>query len=412
MAEEPANRGDRAEEYVRDFLSLPLISEFVFHSVQTNDVTQKEVADFLIHYPGIGVLISQKTQQDPFSRDAARNASWVLKKTCDAVSQLRGALREPKRLMWCKHPRRGRVDLPEGLPPISHGIVLTETFNAVDLNPQATDLPLEYKGAAITYLSLNDFLHLAQELRTVTEILAYLDARRSLPFKDLRTIGDERALLEFYYLQEGSLAGCVGKADAAVVVAARQPDLSRTLRAKWDHDQYSYLIEHVAAQLSTRRKDYAAGLSAGDAARYDDPENRKGYLRLQAVLADLRLRERAEIGQAFSETMEKRRAAADTFRYKAVHLDTRPEWVYVLGSSAGLDPQELENRKHRLLIGAAAFYRKNNCLLIIDRNNGTSYEVGLVSYPTPPSSPIERALGNELFGHLKMKDKPLNLIPQ
>jgi hypothetical protein len=41
--------------------------------------TQKEVADFLIHYPGVGILISQKTQHDPFSRDTVKNASWVLK---------------------------------------------------------------------------------------------------------------------------------------------------------------------------------------------------------------------------------------------------------------------------------------------------------------------------------------------
>ena len=153
-------------------------------------------------------------------------------------------------------------------------------------------------------------------------------------------------------------------------------------------------------------------LSAEDVARYDDPNNRKKYLTLQAVLADLHLRERAEIGQAFSETIEKRHAAAASFMYKAAHVDTRPEWVYVLGSSAGLDPQELENRKYKLLIGAAAFFRKTNCLLIIDRNDGGSYEVGCVSLPTPPSSPIERAVGDELFGHLKMTDKPLCLIPQ
>jgi hypothetical protein len=65
-----------------------------------------------------------------------------------------------------------------------------------------------------------------------------------------------------------------------------------------------------------------------------------------------------------------------------------------------------------LLIGAAAFFRKTNCLLIIDRNNGVSCEVGLVSLPTHPSSPTERAVGDELFGHLKMTDKPLSLIPQ
>ncbi len=121
--------------------------------------------------------------------------------------------------------------------------------------------------------------------------------------------------------------------------------------------------------------------------------------------------ERAEIGQAFYETMEKRQATVASFMYKAAHVDSRPEWVYVLGSSAGLDPQELENRKYRLLIGAAAFFRKTNCLLIIDRN-GASYEVGLISRPTPPSSPTERAVGDEFFGHLKMTDKPLSLIPQ
>jgi hypothetical protein len=57
-------------------------------------------------------------------------------------------------------------------------------------------------------------------------LLAYLDARRALPHTDLRTIGDERGLFEFYLLQGGSFAGCVGKADAAVVVAARHAELA------------------------------------------------------------------------------------------------------------------------------------------------------------------------------------------
>ena len=39
-------RGIWAERYVRDFLALPFISEFVFRSLQTmNGGTQKEVAD-------------------------------------------------------------------------------------------------------------------------------------------------------------------------------------------------------------------------------------------------------------------------------------------------------------------------------------------------------------------------------
>lgn len=99
---------------------------------------------------------------------------------------------------------------------------------------------MEYQGTPITYLSLNDFLNIAIELRTLPEVFAYLDARGSLPYTDLRVIGDERALFEFYLLQGGSLAGCVGKADAAIAVAARRDELDRALKSKWEHDQYTH----------------------------------------------------------------------------------------------------------------------------------------------------------------------------
>ena len=54
MPETPKERGILAERYVREFLSLPFISEFVFHSPQTPDGSiQKEVGDMLIAYPGV-----------------------------------------------------------------------------------------------------------------------------------------------------------------------------------------------------------------------------------------------------------------------------------------------------------------------------------------------------------------------
>ena len=55
MFEAPQQRGIWAERYVEEFLSLPFVSEFVFRSLQTQDGTQKEVADFLIAYPGVGI---------------------------------------------------------------------------------------------------------------------------------------------------------------------------------------------------------------------------------------------------------------------------------------------------------------------------------------------------------------------
>lgn len=376
MTESAEQRGIWAEHYVRDFLSLPFISEFVLHSLQTIDSSQKEVADFLIAYPGVGILISQKTQKDPVGRSPDKLSSWALKQAVKAASQLQGALRTARgKPVWCAHPRRGRVELPEGLPPIDHGIVLIEVFQPVDLNLRADDLPLQHQGTPITYLSLNDFLNVAAELRTVPEIIAYLDARRSLPFPDLRTIGNERALFEYYLLNGGSLAGCVGKADAAVAVAAQQDELQKALQAKWDSDRYSGLLEDVADKLAERRRDYADGLSPELLAMYDAPDNRTNYLRLQATIANLGLRLRSELGRAFEDTIRQREALGHSLLYRAMHVDSTPEWVYVLGSSAGIPPADLEKKKMPLMVGALACYRKTSCLLVIDRDK-VGYEVG------------------------------------
>ena len=225
-------RGDKlkqrtrwAERHVEEFLALPLVVEFVLRSPQTIDGVQREVADHLILQGGSGILISQKCQEDPASRDERKSELWARKNAKGAVRQLCGALRAGPRLIWCDHPRRGRIEFWAGLPPITHGIVVTEVFQPVDLQPDADDLPLSSGATPITYLSVDDFLNLAVELRTVPELIAYLDARRGLPIPDLRRIGSERPLFEFYLLGDGSLAGCAGISDAAVAVAAEKERL-------------------------------------------------------------------------------------------------------------------------------------------------------------------------------------------
>jgi len=412
MQEAPQERGIWAERYVRDFLALPFISEFVFRGLQTLDGgTQKEVADLLVTYPGVGILMSQKTQRDPFTRTRDKTLLWALKEAKRAASQLCGALRTARgKLIWCDHPRRGRVELPDGLPDINHGIVLVEVFERVDLNAQADALPLQYQGTPITYLSLNDFLNIAIELRTAPEVLAYLDARRALSHSDLRVVGDERPMFEFYLLEGGSLAGCASKPDAAIAVAAQRDELRRALKSKREHDRYGGLVEHVADQLATRRHDYAAGLSAEALARYDAPDNRANYLKMQAVLANLGLRERSELGSAFLGVMEKFGDSEEGFTYRALHFDSKPEWVFVFGSCAGIEPEELNKRTQILMIAAMAFFRKTHCLIVIDREKA-GYEVGLTIRPSPPSSPPEMAAGDKLFGSLRMSDGAVALVP-
>src|SRR5436309_2004163 len=164
----PTQRTGWAERHVEEFLSLPFIGEFVFRSPQALGSTQREVVDFLLLQRGSGILISQKCQDDPTRRTVAQTDTWARKKAKEAVRQLRGAIRTGTgKPIWCDHPRRGRVDFHAGLPAIRHGVVLVEVFQPVDLNVGAEDLPLAYQGVPITYLSVNDFLNLALELRTV-----------------------------------------------------------------------------------------------------------------------------------------------------------------------------------------------------------------------------------------------------
>jgi hypothetical protein len=241
-------------------------------------------------------------------------------------SQLCGALRTAKgKAVWCEHSRRGRVQFPYGLPAIDHAIVTVEVFERIDLEPDAPELPLDYQDVPISYLSLNDFLNLAVNLRTSPELLEYLKVRRSLPSRDLRVIGNERSLFECYLFEGAPLGGARSRAEA-VDIATRQQDRSKAaLIAKRESDRYSTLLEQVADELATRLPDYAANLPEPLLAHFDPPDARKGYLELQGVLAGLRLRERAVLGQAFHEVILTLRPEESGFMYKSVWIDSQPD---------------------------------------------------------------------------------------
>lgn len=166
-------RTDAAEIIVEKLLAIPFIAEFVFRSPTKFDGgSDKEVADLLISQKNLSLLTSQKCQQDPDSRDKAKTESWARKQAKNAVNQLQGALRTgSSKPIWCNHRRRGRVDFPNGLPKIDHAIVLVEVFQRVALKPDTAELPLDYQGTPISYFSLNDFLNIATELRTMPELL-------------------------------------------------------------------------------------------------------------------------------------------------------------------------------------------------------------------------------------------------
>lgn len=296
-----------------------------------------------------------------------------------------------------------------GITEIDHGIVLIEVFQPVDLEPEAANLPLDFQGTPITYLSVNDFLNLAVELRTTPELLQYLNARRLLPGSDLRVIGDERPLFELYLLNDGSLEGCACRIDARKAATAQHDQLQRILRSKSESDRYSRLLEHVADQLATRNPAYADGVTPAVLASFEPLSARTTYLEIQGVLANLRLRERAELGKSFHGVIERLNMECEGFVYMAAHLDSRPEWVFVFCSCKKLDRAVLLERMGPLMSGAMAFFKKNRCMTVVDRD-GLGYEVGF-AHMKSLSTFEERQAGDRLFGHLQIVDRPLSLVP-
>jgi hypothetical protein len=402
----PLPRTEWAERQTQELLSIPFISEFVFRNVRTVDgKTPRQAGDFLILHRGSGILVEQKCQEDPTARTVEKTVLWARKNAKAGWKQLRRELTRPKdRPVWCDHQRRGRVEFPNGLPVIRHGIVIVEVFQTVDLQPVARELPLEFRNVPIAYLSVNDFLNLAVSLRTVPELTEYLAARRSLPEADLRVLGDEKTLFHFYLLNGSSFAGCVGRADARIAIASQQHRLQQLLERKAESDHYSLLLEYVADRFATSHPQFKVG------PLQDMPDDAFDPLELQAELADLRLRERAELGRAFDAAVQKLSDKGEGFVFMSARLDSKPEWVYVFGSSRNVDTSELRSRIFMLVRGAMAYYDKRRCLLLLDRDRRSI--IASLSRPGFPPTLADFEAGKGLFGHLRVTTTPLEIAPE
>jgi len=354
------------------------------------------------------ILISQKTQDDPLRRTPEKNGLWVRKNAKAAALQLTGALRSAsEKPIWCEHRRRGRVEFAAGLPPIIHGIVLIETREAVDLWPDVRELPLEYNCVPITYLSLNDFLNLVEELRSIPDLLTYLDARRALPVDCMRLLGAEKPLFEYYILNEGTLAGCLGHADAKIVIAARHGEMRVAFEQREDQAFSAQLLEYVGDCLAVRSADYAVGLSIEQLAAFDAPENRKNFLTMQDVIAQLTFAERAQLGRALFAAGAKLEGQMEGFVYQSAQFTSR-DWVYVLCSSKNIARPEVLQRVEYLQRGAMAYYKKNNCMVIVDRD-GEGYEIAKSRTDYRPTL-ADYSLGERYFAHLRSTSMPLNNV--
>lgn len=396
-------RTDLVEEFIESFAGVPLTAECVHRSPQYLDKSgQEEVCDLLIVLRGQAILISMKSQADPTSRTGNKLTRWTIKNAKKALGQGKGAIRNMNtNRFWCLHPRRGRVDFEPSTLKINHLIVTTEILGERVEVPDSFDLSVD--GIPVSYLAVNDLCNLIHELRTFPDLDHYLSARQILPAKTRRSVGDERPLFEYYILNNGSFNGCQGYEDARIVTAVKQADVDVYAYFKSVRRRLSGIIECVSDRLATRMDRCTEDLEPTMAAFYDEPAKRRNYLLMQEELCDLRLREREALGLQFTQAIEKVEKSNEikNMSYASAWVDSKPDFVYVLISSKGVDRSQVIFRSNLLLRAAMANYRKPRGMVIADRDQ-KNFEVQLMVGFSP--SPTDVKLGEEYFSRLKMSD--------
>ncbi len=252
-------------------------------------------------------------------------------------------------------------------------------------------------GNPLTYLSINDFLNLAVQLRTVPELLEYLSARRMLPEASLRRVGDEWTLFEFYLLNGGSFTGCTRHDDARQKLEANADAAAEALERNAEHRLYSGLLEYVADCLAVRDPDYAQGLSAHLLALFNPDGERKNYILLQKILVDQRLRERAELGRAFHNVSESVAEQGDALSFQGSHIDSRDRG-FLFVAAKNRSKTQISEAIHTLAGAVIAHFRKSRRLVIVDLD-GKHYNLALTRLDYQPTADDA---GRKYFGYLRM----------
>ena len=399
-----------AERVAAEFSSIPLVWECVFPNPKYLDKTEKEVCDLILALKSTAILVQIKAQEDPESRPSKKLEAWVIKKARKALSQLQGAIKTVySKKFWCNHPRRGKVEFTPRQLHIVEGIVVVEL--AQDPNTRLKlpgDFLLSSQSTPISYFSLSDFLNVINEFRSFPELIEYLAWRQCLSEDLRRACGGEKTLLEYYLLVEGisNQAGSYEMLQSAVVSNASS--IRDRLKNLHSHSEAISLIEDVTSQLSARSNTYFKDLSPELVELYEPTASRKGYLRMQEELCDLRLPERKALGTQFLKVIRavQQSPQPGEFRYCANYFDSKPDFLYVFASSREIRREEVVKRGLALLRGGLSFYRKNNGLAIVDRD-GKSYEILLLKNFSP--SVHDRKRGDELFAHVKIQTVPATL---
>ena len=257
---------------------------------------------------------------------------------------------------------------------------------------------------------MNDFLNIVNELRTLNDLLLYLDARCSICPELQRTVGIEKVIFEYYVLCEGSPREIDSLKDIEEEIRERGIEVKSRIGKRRDANLQARIIERLADRLSTRLEAHEEGLDEEIACLFDPASERSNYLLIQDELCDLVLDERRKLGASLSGAIEivKQEDSNESMVYQAAHLDSKPHFLYVLSSSKGFSRNGVIKLCYELLQGGLAHYGKGRGLAVNFTQDRDGFETVMIS--SFRETPASRQFGEESFSKLKMSDIPIRKV--
>ena len=401
-------RTDQAEKIVEQMASAPLTWENVFRSPQYTVKSDKEVVDLLLVLRNRGIFISMKCQQDPQQRTGRSLVRWVQKSANSALRQVRGGIKTSQtREIWCSHQRRGRVSFKANQIEPARAVIIVESLETVVLNQ---DMPLEIDSVPISYLSVNDFLNVLIEVRTINDLILYLESRNYLCPNLQRTVGIEKLFFDFYVLYAGSPREVESLQDIVEEITERKTEVKKLIAIRTASNLRARAIEQLSDRLSARLESYQDGLDEELALRFDPTANRQNYLLIQDELCDLVLDERRKLGVQLDAAIKMVRedCSSISMAYQASHLDSKPDLLYLFSSTKGLSRNEVIKRCLVLVQGGIAHYGKTRGLAVNYTQDRDCYETVMINSFKETSE--SRELGKQFFSNLKMFDIPIEKV--
>lgn len=192
MSEFENNSGYISEDITEKILNKTFFQDFVFRSPKKEDKNNKELADVVVCFDDVILVVQIKKQiskKDP--------VKWSEKNITKAVSQVTGAVNSinEKEIDSLSNDRIGKIDLCRSKYKYIYGLVIVDQESEpYDVSEYVKEAQEKYK-VSIQIMSLRDFTNVCRVFDTAEEFFHYYEMRNSIGGSKKVKIQDEAAFV-------------------------------------------------------------------------------------------------------------------------------------------------------------------------------------------------------------------------